>query len=94
MANKRPYIWLQENEASGQADCGCRLEARMDGPAFWLCPMHKAAPELLKALSRLMPLWERDDVKETYDGDFEFACRVITRARRRQGRNEKSKKAP
>lgn len=49
-----PYIWLQENEASGRADCGCTLNRTGptgDGdPIFYQCAMHDAAPELLEAL--------------------------------------------
>ncbi len=50
MSNKRPYLWLQEDEASGRAVCGCMLEIRSRGPAFWFCSFHESAPELLEAL--------------------------------------------
>ena len=48
-----PYIWLQENESEGSADCGCRLVADLDGrgAAMFLCPMHESAPGMLKALT-------------------------------------------
>jgi len=53
-----PYIWLQDDEPEGQADCGCILQAEYDGadedlaagnPALFMCPLHTAAPELLAA---------------------------------------------
>lgn len=95
MGKRRPYIWLQENELSGRAVCGCELGNSSGGSAVWLCPIHEAAPELLKALERLMPLWDRDDVKEEYDAEFESAYQAIARAKRRrgrQGRNQRTKK--
>jgi len=56
-----PNIWLQDDEPEGQADCGCILQAEYDGaddiadgaagnPAYFQCPLHAAAPELLAAL--------------------------------------------
>ena len=45
----RADLWLQEYEPSGEMGCGCTLEAREDGPAFWFCPLHAAAQELLDA---------------------------------------------
>lgn len=32
-----PYIWAQEDEKIAKADCGCRIEVRDDGPAFYRC---------------------------------------------------------
>ena len=52
-----PYIWLQEDESEGSADCGCRLVADLDGrgAAMFLCPMHESAPGMLKALTEQKP---------------------------------------
>jgi len=56
---KKPYLWLQENEAFGHADCGCILNRNYEGEegeqgeagaAFWFCPLHEAAGELLEAV--------------------------------------------
>jgi len=45
-----PFIWLQENESKGKADsCPCRLENGDEGPAFFMCVTHEAAPNLLRA---------------------------------------------
>jgi len=50
MRKQRPYIWLQEHEQSGQADCGCKLKVGTTGAALWFCSIHETAPELLEAL--------------------------------------------
>lgn len=49
-----PDIWLQDDETQGRADCGCTLNAdgwKGDeaGAAFFFCPLHAAAADLLKA---------------------------------------------
>jgi len=50
MSKPIPYIWSQDSEGRAKADCGCTLEDSYEGyPAFWQCPLHKAAPELLEA---------------------------------------------
>jgi len=48
----KPCIWLNEAEGNGLADCGCSLNRDYkfsDNPAFFFCPLHKAAGELLEA---------------------------------------------
>ena len=45
-----PWIWLQNTEEDGQAECGCTMIRDWDGdPAFFPCPLHDAAPRLLRA---------------------------------------------
>lgn len=53
-----PYIWLQDEEDSGMADCGCMLvlSPLSSGPAFHFCTMHAAAPELLEALEGVLSI--------------------------------------
>lgn len=56
-ASHTPYIWLQEHEKTGTAICGCELNnAGDDGPAFYQCPTHEIAFELLKELKRCRDL--------------------------------------
>jgi len=48
-----PDIWLNECDAEGVLDCGCKLTSDVDGTpgaAFYQCPLHAASPELLEAL--------------------------------------------
>ena len=50
---KNPDIWLQPGELIGEADCGCKLNAEygVEGEsAFFFCPLHQAAGELLELL--------------------------------------------
>lgn len=48
----QPFIYLNEHEESGIAECGCRLSHDEFGNAkFIMCKMHEAAPQLVKALS-------------------------------------------
>ena len=50
----RPFIWLQEDEPKGRADCGCRvMDPDSRGVQVHLCAMHKAAPKMLAALMRV-----------------------------------------
>lgn len=50
----RPFIWLQEDEAEGVADCGCRvMDPDGRGIQVHLCAMHEAAPKMLAALMRV-----------------------------------------
>ena len=49
MSERTPYIWLQEDEEIGRAACGCELRNLSEGPAVWFCPLHEAAPNLLRA---------------------------------------------
>lgn len=60
--NQSPDIWLQENEMRGKFDnCACRLEAEHrdpgdnGSPAFFMCPLHRAAPQMLELLRRALP---------------------------------------
>ena len=57
VAPPEPDIWLQEEEEAGTADCGCHLASEYRGeedsgnngsPAFFFCPLHTAAADLLK----------------------------------------------
>lgn len=65
---KLPWIWLEGTgdevagdprpgpEVVGTAKCGCTLFRSYNGsgdPAFEMCPMHEAAPEMLKTLKAL-----------------------------------------
>jgi hypothetical protein len=53
--DEAPYIWLQEDESEGSAKCGCRLVSDLQGrgPAVFLCPMHAAAPDMVKKVTRV-----------------------------------------
>jgi hypothetical protein len=63
MSEKLPWLWLETDgnpdgqpEMIGKAACGCKLYRFYNGsgdPAFEMCPMHKAAPEMLKALREM-----------------------------------------
>jgi hypothetical protein len=48
-ATARPWIWLQDSEREGAADCGCRLVAEHDGsgPALFACDGHGSHASLL-----------------------------------------------
>lgn len=85
-----PDIWLQEYEAEGVADCGCRLVSGVesedggpgeDGAAFYFCPLHAAAPALLAALERLADRFAFDGVPEDGEEQFEAAWAAIAAAR-------------
>lgn len=58
MPKQKPYIWLQEHEQSGKADCGCELKNQARGPALWLCPVHSAAQDLLRVV-KCMNAWAK-----------------------------------
>ena len=64
-----PWIWLQDTEDYGKADCGCELFQSHEGSgaAVLLCPLHDAAPALLAALARLL------DESQGPDWDY-FLC--------------------
>lgn len=47
-APQTPFIWLHSDEVSEEM-CGCRAQYNGHLAEFFLCPMHTAAPELLKA---------------------------------------------
>lgn len=55
-----PWIWLQEDEQEGHADCGCTLSLD-DGAKLNFCTMHAAAEELLGLLAEVLqhssPAW-------------------------------------
>ena len=47
---KEPFIWLQEDEVEGTADCGCRVtDSNGQGVQVHLCALHGAAPQMLAA---------------------------------------------
>lgn len=48
-----PDIWLQDGESFERADCGCQIARWTSGTAFYFCPLHRAAPELLAALKAM-----------------------------------------
>lgn len=54
-----PWLWLQEDETEGAAQCGCNLVREPydseyeTGPAFYICRVHEAATELLEALEAM-----------------------------------------
>jgi len=56
-AEETPFIWLQEEEPEGSAKCGCRVvgDLRGRGAAVFLCPMHEAAPGIMRTLMERMP---------------------------------------
>ncbi len=55
-----PDIWLQDDEETGKADCGCLLEFDGDGDPFFIyCPMHKAAADTLAILKDIISLDEQ-----------------------------------
>lgn len=64
-----PWIWLQDNEDYGKANCGCELfqSFRDSGAAALLCPLHDSAPDLLAALEEIAErpagAYSRDPVK-------------------------------
>lgn len=75
--DETPDIWLQEHEPSGQfSGCKCRLEADYaeagtnGSPAFFMCPLHAAAPELLEAVKDLAGYLEEriEQMRESCDG--------------------------
>ncbi len=62
-----PWIWLQDSEDSGKADCGCELFQSHQGShaAFFLCRAHDAAPDLLAACQAALSLFTDDPVYGT-----------------------------
>lgn len=60
------------------ADAAARCHAVVKGEAN--ARLIAAAPELLAALRRLMPLWDREDVADTWSEDFEAAEAAIAKA--------------
>jgi len=50
----RAFIWLQEDEPKGWADCGCRVKnSDGRGVQVHLCAMHDAVPRMLDALREI-----------------------------------------
>lgn len=54
-----PFILLQEDEYEGSADCGCNIFHIEGCPALNLCPLHEAAPDLLKLIIQTKELLEK-----------------------------------
>jgi len=51
---KEPFIWLQEDEMRGAAECGCRVSNEDGcGVRVDLCPLHAAAPKMLAAVREI-----------------------------------------
>lgn len=71
-APPEPYIWLQDQEKYGKADCGCELvgEWNGSGAALLFCPLHTAAPDLLKACKAARKHWGRlhDIISDLVEG--------------------------
>ena len=59
------------NEYRNVSECGCVLSQQGDETWFTYCPMHKAAPEMLKALETVMG---------GYSGDMEDAYTEVRTA--------------
>ena len=83
MSKQKPYIWLQEHEYAGKADCGCELRNQAKGPALWLCPMHSAAQDLLRVVKR-MNVWVKKTKMAGSEGISKKAEKIIAKAERRQ----------
>ncbi len=79
-----PYIYLQHDELSGTAMCGCTLDHGVGGdPRFWQCNLHDNAELLLHALQNLCLTIECEpkdspNIKEAVKG----AYNAIERAQR------------
>lgn len=65
---RNPDIWLQEHEDSGKFDdCACTLAAEYTkpgdnpSPAFFMCPLHRAAPEMFSMLCEYEIAWEGEE---------------------------------
>lgn len=80
-----PWIWLQTDERGAEADaCTCRLDAAgPDGPgsgaAFYMCPLHEAARDLLAALGVALkaatcPCCGRDNAEHPDEGCTSDDC--------------------
>ena len=80
---QRPDIWLQDEEASGEGDCGCELLQNRagSGAALYYCKTHAAAPELLAALLAVEAIayWEGPATPE-YLAAWAQARAVIAKA--------------
>lgn len=50
---REPFIWLQEDETEGAADCGCRVIDDDQGVRVILCPLHQAAPRMIPAFKEI-----------------------------------------
>lgn len=52
MGCDKVFIWLQDDEGEGVADCGCKLVREWDdgNPAFIMCAMHLAATKKLPSM--------------------------------------------
>jgi hypothetical protein len=48
-----PYIFLQNDETEGFAECGCRLYLKGGNPAFSFCTMHFEADETIGVLDSI-----------------------------------------
>ena len=81
MLKRRPYIWLQEHELSGKADCGCVLRNESQGPALWLCPMHSAAQDLLRICKHIIRWFKKRNLK--FPNLYRKAEKIIAKAERK-----------
>ena len=75
------YIWLQDEEEDGRAECGCHLIASQEdsGPAIHLCPMHSAAPNMLRVLGVLQKRITTDkrfSIQQDFSIYNELACAI------------------
>ncbi len=83
----RPYIWLQDGEAEGRADCGCVLVHRGGSTTamFYQCPLHAAAPKLLEYLKEA----HQDEVTHRHYGDGRKGCSYCDVIAQAEGKEKK-----
>ncbi len=78
------YIWLQDDEEEGSAECGCTVYRahKGSGPALILCPLHAAAPDLLAALKSIRQAckWQGGVTYKVKDADLEVVRAAIAKA--------------
>jgi hypothetical protein len=89
--NKRlPWLWLEgsEDEVAAVAACGCKLHRDFydsGDPAFEMCAIHKAAPEMLKALrsaKELLPPQSEVPQSDAAHVCLDFPARLVRKIRR------------
>ncbi len=87
---QEPDIWLNDSDENlGEMDCGCLLIDNYQGsgnPAFWFCPLHAAAEEMLGMLYDNASAWdnEEDSVKEEHAKLIYRLKKVIAKAEGKQ----------
>lgn len=66
---KTPFLWLQETEEVGTANCGCRLVAAYNTPAFFRCNNCARAVNSHKELLRCLKESHADEIDNNHYGD-------------------------